>query len=77
VRQDFRLADWLPKGNAGEHFEGRRCEIKMPARATLFAQICGQRLVVDLGSEERNHPVENPQLKADKAKLTVAGEERG
>jgi hypothetical protein len=32
---------------------------------------------VDLGSEERHHPVENPQLKAYKAKLTVTGNERG
>jgi hypothetical protein len=28
---------------------------------------------VDLGSEERHHPVENPQLKEYKAKLTVTG----
>ena len=32
-----------------------------------------QRLIVDLGSEERHHPVENPQLKEYKAKLTVTG----
>jgi hypothetical protein len=28
---------------------------------------------VDLGSEERHHPVENPQLKEYKAKLTIIG----
>ena len=54
-----------------------RCHLKISARATLFAQICGQRLVVDLGSEERNHPVENPQLKAVKAELPVERNERG
>ena len=32
---DFRLADWLLKGNAGEHFEGRRREIKISARPRL------------------------------------------
>ena len=25
---DFRLADWLPKGDAGEHFKGRGCQLK-------------------------------------------------
>ena len=54
---DFRLTDRLLKGDAGEHFERGGREIKTLARATLFAQICSQRLVVDLGSEERNHPL--------------------
>jgi len=36
---DFRLADWLLKGDAGEHFECRGREIKICARSALFAQI--------------------------------------
>ena len=32
----------------------------------------GQRLIVDLCSEKRNHPVENSQLKADKASCSSA-----
>jgi hypothetical protein len=57
--------------------KGRRCHLKISARAILFAQICGQRLVVDLCSQQRNHPVENPQLKADTGELAVAGQQRG
>ena len=49
---DFRLADWLPKGDAGEHFKARRCHLKISARATLFAHIGGQRLVFDPGSQD-------------------------
>ena len=41
---DFRLADGLLKGDAGEHFECRGAEKKTPARTALFAQICGQCL---------------------------------
>jgi hypothetical protein len=26
---DFRLADWLPKGDARQHFKGRRCHLKI------------------------------------------------
>jgi len=48
---------------------------RLPIAAALLAQIL--RLIVDLGSEERHHPVENPQLNAYKAKLTVTGNERG
>ena len=70
---DFRLTDRLLKGDAGEHFEGRGREFKISARAALFAQICGQRLVVDLCSQKRNHPVDNSELKADKGELPVAG----
>ena len=44
---------------------------RLPIAAALLAQIL--RLIVDLGSEERHHPVENPQLKEYKAKLTVTG----
>jgi hypothetical protein len=36
-----------------------------------------QRLVVDLCSEEGNHPINNLQLEASEAKVPVAGEERG
>jgi hypothetical protein len=58
---DFRLADWLLKGDARQHLEGRRCHFKIPARsAILLAQICGQGFAVDFCSQERNHPVENP-----------------
>jgi hypothetical protein len=32
---------------------------------------------VDLGSEKRNHPVDNSELKADKGELPVAGQQRG
>ena len=32
---DFRLADWLPKGDAGEHFKGPYCQLKICARATF------------------------------------------
>ena len=74
---DLRLTDRLLKGDAGEHFERRRCHLKISARATLFAQICGQRLAVDLGSQNRNHPVDNSELKADKGELPVAGQQRG
>jgi hypothetical protein len=73
---DFRLADWLPKGDAREHFKARRCHLKISARAALFAQICGQGLVFDLASEERNHPVNDPQLETDRGELPAAGEER-
>ena len=62
------IAESLPPPLKAMHAstsKGRRCHFKIPARATLFAQICGQGLVVDLCSQERNHPVENPQLKAD------------
>jgi hypothetical protein len=34
---DFRLADWLLKGDAREHFKARHCHFKIPARPTLFA----------------------------------------
>jgi hypothetical protein len=34
-------------------------------------------LVVDLGSEKGNHPVDDSQLKADKGQLPVAGEKGG
>ena len=74
---DFRLPDWLPKGDAGEHFKGPCCQLKICARATLFAHIGGQRLIFDPASQQRNHPVENPKLKADKAELAVEGNERG
>ena len=74
---DFRLADWLPKGDARQHFKGRRRHLKISARATLFAHICAQRLVFDPGSQQRNHPIENPQLKADKGELLIAGKQRG
>lgn len=70
-------ADWLPKGDAGEHFECRHCHLKISARATLFAHICGQGLVFDPGSQQRNHSVENPQLKAGKGELAVERNERG
>jgi hypothetical protein len=36
-----------------------------------------QRLVFDPGSQQRNHHVENPQLKADKGELPVESHERG
>jgi hypothetical protein len=32
---DFRLADWLLKGDARQHLEGRRCHFKIPARCWL------------------------------------------
>jgi hypothetical protein len=32
---DFCLADWLLKGDAGEHFECRGRETRIPAQATL------------------------------------------
>jgi hypothetical protein len=32
---------------------------------------------VDLGSEKRNHPVDNSELKADKGEFPVAGQQRG
>ena len=70
---DFRLADWLPKGDAGEHFKCPCCQLKICARATLFAHIGGQRLIFDPASEQRNHPVENAELKADKGELAVEG----
>jgi hypothetical protein len=73
---DFRLADWLLKGDAGEHFEREGRETKITARSALFVQICGQRRVVDLGSEEQNS-IEDSQLEAYEAKLTVGGNERG
>ena len=73
---DFRLADWLPKGDAGEHFKARRCHVKISARATLFAHIGGQRLIFDPASEQRNHPVENAELKADRGELAVERDER-
>jgi len=41
---DFRLADWLLKGDAGEHFERGGRETKTSARSALFTQICAQRL---------------------------------
>ena len=68
---DFRLADWLPKGDAGEHFERRGRETRNLVRVVLFAQIVSQGLVVDFGSEKRNHSVDNSQLKAHKGELTV------
>jgi hypothetical protein len=73
---DFRLADWLLKGNAGEHFKGRRCHLKVCARTTLFAHIGGQRLVFDPGRQERNDPVGDAKLKADKAELAAKRNER-
>ena len=74
---DFRLADRLPKGDAREHFKGSCCQLKICARATLFAHIRSQRLIFDPGSQQGNYPVENPQLKADKGELAVEGNERG
>ena len=74
---NLRLASWLLKSDAREHFEGRRCEIKTPARNALLAQIYGQSPIVNLCRHERNHAVDNPQLKADKGQLSVAGKEGG
>src|SRR4029077_174961 len=59
------------KGDAGEDFKDRSCHLKISARGALFARIGGQLLVFDPGSEQRNHPVENPHLKADKAELAL------
>jgi len=48
---------------------------RLPARAALLAQISRQGFVVDLGSKERHHPVNNPQLKADQGKEALARRE--
>lgn len=69
---DFRLADWLLERNAGKHFECGGRETRNPVRFVLFAQIVGQGLIVDFGSEKRNYSVDNSQLKAHKGELTVA-----
>ena len=74
---DFCLADWLPRGDASRYFKGPCCHLRICARATLFAHIGGQRLVFDPAGKQRNDPVENPQLKADKAELAVERNERG
>ena len=74
----WSISAWLigsPKGDAGQHLEGRK--IKTPASRALFAQLCGQCLVVDLCSEKRNHRINNPQLKTSKSQLLVAAEECG
>ena len=59
------------EGDAGEHFKDSRCQLRICARATLFAHIGGQRLVFDPGGQQRNHPVENPQLKAGQGELAI------
>jgi hypothetical protein len=40
---DFRLADWLPKGDAGEHFKARLCHLKICA---VLATACSNTLMV-------------------------------
>ena len=51
---DFCLADRLPKGDEGEHFERGGREIRNSVRFVLFAQVAGQGLVVDFGNKKRN-----------------------
>jgi hypothetical protein len=59
-------------GDAREHFECRGSETWTSVRAILFAHICGQGRVVS----SETTPVENPQLKADKAELAVERNQR-
>jgi hypothetical protein len=56
---------------------GSRSKVKTLASRALFAQLYGPCLVVDLSSEERNHPVNSLQLKTNKNQLLVAGEDFG
>ena len=50
---------------------------RLPIAPLCWLKYCASALLWTSVVRRRHHPVENPQLKAYKAKLTVTGNERG